>query len=158
MNYLYDFSSYSFNDSCLIVLPNDILGLFARISYMILLTFSIPLQLIPLKIILIEIFKKNIEKNYLFKKIIEFGIPIFLNIIIFIIYYSQIKQQLIQNISGGLSNTSVCLLLPSIIFIFGIPNFIKKNKYNNKFHNFISLFLFLTAIIIFIIFIIGIIY
>lgn len=136
---------------CFNIFPKDYLTIIALITYLLLLSFSIPLQLIPCRIQLIDIYNTIINKNNklinskndYFKRIL---CSLFIIIICLLIFLMDLPMDFFQKLSGGTSSTILCFILPSAIF-YGLCW--KNSSILDKFASFACVF---YGLIIFLIF------
>lgn len=115
MNYLYDFNEFTLNDSCLLALPKDKFSCAAIIFYIALLTFSIPLQLIPLKLFVIDKYGDWLKK---FKINIHLLLSFCFNFPVCLLYFGGLQVEMAQMISGGIASTFLALFLPNFLLIW----------------------------------------
>lgn len=111
---IYDFRTFGGNQNYLDVLKDDKLGLLARLSYLVVISFSIPLQMIPCRDFVIPFLKKATKLN---DKILRIFLAFFL--IFFCLFMSNFsKIDFLQRMVGGTSSNVLCFILPSLYYLF----------------------------------------
>lgn len=134
VNKLYNLNSLDFKDDVLPVLPQNIWFSIGKYGYILLISLSIPLQLIPCRNHLVDLFSRNRRKEKKIRYIYSFFILLF----IFSVNFLDIKMNVFQTFSGGVCSSILCFLLPflllrkmkmvpahlrvlsQIIFVFGV--------------------------------------
>lgn len=131
-NKLYDISYLDFNKDCISVFPENIEYFIARFGYILLICFSIPLQLIPCRNHLIDLFSKKRRRDKNIRFFYSFGIISF----VFFIYCLPINLSFFQRATGGTSSTILCFILPMILLrkVIETPKWLKISSYISVFY------------------------
>ena len=95
--------------------PDDFLGTFARILYIVVMGVSYPLQMAPARTYLMNMFHLSDHGKY--SKINRFSITSILIISTYLLAVSGIELGLVYSIIGATASCFMCLMLPALFYL-----------------------------------------
>lgn len=95
--------------------PDDILGTFARLLYIIVMGVSYPLQMAPARIYLMNMF--HMPDNGKNSRMLRFLVTTILIVCTYILAISGLELGLVYSIVGATASCFMCLMLPALFYL-----------------------------------------